>query len=239
MFNYEHEPVISNPKTPPIIFPSLPTLFGPDLDETKIDLTVSFPKPPKPTPNIGEILRKFESESKSCLHEVMTISRASANPAESDSSWEAYRRWMNYKISNLKNFGYKVSERKFRSGFVPLMEIWKLRNSHLCLPALEVNEVIQEVNEEVVRDAEANSEYQDRVMEETDAQIVISETQQVEAFISQQSVGTSYGDILDALRKTIEEIKVDNALVKERIEKQDMMFQLILSRLPLPPHQNP
>lgn len=35
------------------------------------------------------------------------------------------------------------------------------------------------------------------------------------------------------------EIKDDNELVKERMDKQDMMLQLILSRLPLPPPQNP
>ena len=76
-------------------------------------------------------------------------------------------------------------------------------------------------------------------MEEVATQIVVSETQQVEASVSQPSAGTSSQDIPNALRKTIEEIKVDNVLVKERLDKQDMMFQLILSRLPPPPPQNP
>lgn len=76
-------------------------------------------------------------------------------------------------------------------------------------------------------------------MEEDVAQIVVYEIQQVEASVLQQSAGTSFGDILDALQKTIEETKVDNALVKERLEKQDMMFQFILSILPPPPPQNP
>lgn len=123
MFNFELELVVSNPETPPIIFPSLPTLYGPDLDETRIDLTVNFPKP---TRNIGKILRKFESKSRSRLHEAMPISRSSENPTESDSAWETYIRWINSKISKLKKFRYKVSERNFHYGFVPLMEIWKL-----------------------------------------------------------------------------------------------------------------
>ena len=63
---------------------------------------------------------------------------------------EAYRRLINSKISKQNNFGYKVYERKFRYGFIPLMEIWNLWNSQLCLPAPEVKEVIQEVVEEVV-----------------------------------------------------------------------------------------
>lgn len=84
------------------------------------------------------------------------------------------------------------------------------------------------MNEEVVQDAETNSGHQDCVMEEVIAQIVVS----------QQSVGTSSIFITDVLWKTIEEIKDDNALVNERLEKQDMVFKLILSRL-LPPPQNP
>lgn len=170
MFNFEPESDISNH------FPSLPTLFSPDLDETKIDITVSYPKPPKPSSNIGKILRKFESELISCMHEAMTISHSSANPIESDSAWEAYRRWINSKIYKMKNFGYKVSERNFYFGFIPLMEIWKLRNSQLCLPAPEVKEVILEVTEEVFQEAEVDSGHQECVMEEAVAQIVVSET---------------------------------------------------------------
>lgn len=102
-----------------------------------------------------------------------------------------------------------------------------LRNFQLCLPALEVKEVIQEVDEEVVQDVAVDSGHQNYIMEEVAAQIVVSETQQVEAFIPQQLAGTSYVDILDALQRTIEEIKVDNALVKERLDKQDMMFQFL------------
>ena len=56
-------------------------------------------------------------------------------------------------------------------------------------------------------------------MEEVASQIVVSETQQVEASISQHSTVTSSGDIPDALQKTIKEIKVDNVLVKERLDK--------------------
>lgn len=49
---------------------------------------------------------------------------------------------LNPKFSKLKNLGYKVYERNFYYGIVPLMEIWKLRNSQSCLPAPEVKEVI-------------------------------------------------------------------------------------------------
>lgn len=86
LFNFEPEPIVSDLETPSITSPTLLTLFGPDLDETKIDLIVSFPKPPKPSPNFGKILRKFESESRSHLHEAMTISCSSANLDESDSA---------------------------------------------------------------------------------------------------------------------------------------------------------
>lgn len=86
MFNYEPEPFLSDPESPFIIIPSNPSVFGPDFDETKIDLTISYPKPPKPSPNIGKILKKFESESKSHLHEAMSISRSSTNLADNDSA---------------------------------------------------------------------------------------------------------------------------------------------------------
>lgn len=61
MFNYEPELVLFDPEPPPIIIPSFPSVFGHTLDQTKIDLTVSYPKPPKSSPNISKILRKFES----------------------------------------------------------------------------------------------------------------------------------------------------------------------------------
>ena len=135
----------------------------------------------------------------------MIIGHSSANPTESDSAWEAYKRLMNSKISNLKNFMYKVFDRNFHYGFIPLMEIWKLRNSQLCLPAPEVKEAIQEVMEDVVvQDVVVISGHQDCIMEEASTQIVVFETQQVEAFVSQPSAGTSSGD---------------NALVKEHLDK--------------------
>lgn len=76
-------------------------------------------------------------------------------------------------------------------------------------------------------------------MEEVVAHPIVYEDQQTEVSLHQKSVGTSSGEIHDALRKTIDEIKIDNALVKERLDKQEMMFQMILSRLPPPPPQNP
>lgn len=127
---------------------------------------------------------------------------------------------MNSKISRMKNFGCKVSERNFLYGFIPLIEIWKLRNSQLCLPAPEVKEVTQEVVEEVViqediavQDVIVVSGHRDCIMEEVVARIVVSETQQVEVSISQPSTGTSSGDIPVGIIKTIVEINVDNALV--------------------------
>lgn len=138
MFNFEPEPISSDHESPHIIFPSFPSVHGLEFDESRINLTVSYPKPLKSSPNIGKILRKFDSKSKSRLHEAMTINRSSANPAASDSAWEAYRGWVDSKISKLKNFRYKLAERQSCSGLIPLMEIWKLRNSHLCIPSLEV-----------------------------------------------------------------------------------------------------
>lgn len=93
----------------------------------------------------------------------------------------------------------------------------------MCLPAPEVKKVIQEMDEGVIQDVEVDG-HQECVMEEADAQLVIyedqqSKDQQIEVSPLQHSIGTSFGDILDALRKTIEEIKVDNALVKERLDK--------------------
>lgn len=142
MFNYEPKPKVSDSETPLVIFPTLPTLYGPDPNETIIDLSVIIPKPPKPSPNIGKILRKFESNLRSHLHESMMISHSLADPDESNSAWEDYRRWIKSKISKLKDFGYDLSERNFCFGFVPSMELWKLRNAPPCLPALEIKEVI-------------------------------------------------------------------------------------------------
>lgn len=65
---------------------------------------------------------------------------------------------------------------------------------------------------------------QECVMEETANHVVISE-----ASASQP--------ISITLLKTIEEIKADNARVNDCMDKQDLMFQLINSRLP--PPQNP
>lgn len=41
----------------------------------------------------------------------------------------------------MKNIGYTLAENQFCSGFVPLMELWKLKNSQLCLLASKVNAV--------------------------------------------------------------------------------------------------
>lgn len=151
MFEFEPEPISPDHESHPIIVPSFPCVYGPDFDKSIINLIVKYLKqPPKSSPNIGKVLRKFESESKSRLHEEMTVKRSSSNPATSDSAWEAYRSWMDSKISKLKNLGYTLDERQFRSGFVPLMELWKLRNSQIYLPAPEIKEAATEVMEREV-----------------------------------------------------------------------------------------
>lgn len=235
MFNFEPVSISSDLESPSIIFPSFPSIYGPDFTETRINLTVNYPKPPKSSPNISKIMRKFESESKIRLYEAMTISHSSANPTASDSAWEAYKVWVNSKISKLKYFGYQLTERKFLYGFIPLMEIWKLRNSQLCPPALEVKEATPEVVEEEValetvtvqqaataQEDDVVSEHQDCVMEEVVAQIVVSETHQIRASGSQPPAG--FGEIPIGLLKTIKEIKVDNVMVKERLDKHDIIF---------------
>lgn len=73
MFNIKPEPEVFDPETPMIIFPI-------------IDIFIRIPKPPKPIPNIGKIMKKFELDSRSRLHEAMTTNRFSANPTESDSA---------------------------------------------------------------------------------------------------------------------------------------------------------
>lgn len=188
MFDFEPEPTSPDHESPLIIVPSFPSLFGPDFDESKINLTVKYPKQPtKSSPNFGKVLRKFESESKSHLHEAMIVSRSSVNPAASDSTWEAYRSQMNSKISKLKDLEYTLAERKFHYRFVPLMELWKLRNSQLCLPAPEIKEpTLQAMEEEAApktkfvqyiesaSEVDAASELQDCAMEEAATQIVVS-----------------------------------------------------------------
>lgn len=185
----------------------------------------------------------FDFESKIGLEKAMTISHSSANPAASDSSWEAYRSWMNSEISKMKDLGYTLAESKFRSRFVPLMELCKLGNSQLCLRAPEINEASLEAMEEeeeapetkIVQHIESAApkfyapEHQDSVMEKAPNQIVFSK-----ASASQP--------IPDSLLRTIEQIKADNAKVNERMDKKDLIFQLILSRLPPtppPPPHNP
>lgn len=66
-------------------------------------------------------------------------------------------------------------------------------------------------------------------MEEAVVHLIVSEDQQIEVSLNQHSARTSSGEISYAFRKTIDEIIVDNTLVKEHLEKPEMMFQLILS----------
>lgn len=130
------EPEITSPELSPIILPSHPSVFGPDFDESIINLTIKYPKiQTSSSPDLGKILMEFDSESNKHLEKAMTVSHSSTNLATNDSTWEAYKSWMSSEVSKMKDLGYTLVERKFHYGFIPLMELWKLRNSQLCLPA--------------------------------------------------------------------------------------------------------
>lgn len=145
---------------------------------------------------------------------------------------------MNSKISKLKDLGCTFAESKFCSGFMPLMELWKLRNSELCLAVPKIKEAsLEAMEEEVAPETEpvqhiesaskpaATFDPQDSIMEEAPTQMVVSEAS------ASQPISVSF------LRR-IEQIKDDNSKVNEPLDKKHHMFQLILSRLP-PPSQNP
>jgi hypothetical protein len=139
MFDFERE--ITSPKSPPIIQPSHPSVFGPDFDESRINLTVKYPKiPTQSSPDLGKVLMDFDSESKRHLAKAMNVSHSSINHVASGLAWEAYRSWMNSEISKMKDLGYTLAKIKFHYGCVPLMELWKLRNSQLCLLTPEIKE---------------------------------------------------------------------------------------------------
>lgn len=124
----------------------------------------------------------------------------------------------------MNDFGYTLAERKSPYGFVPLMELWKLRNSQLCLPAPEVKETTPEIVEEEVApetevvqhdatlpEADNVSKPLNCAMETVDAQVVVSETHQFQA--------SAFKHIQVAVPNTIEEIKANNARVNERLDK--------------------
>lgn len=92
--------------------------------------------------------------------------------------------------------------------------------------ALEI-EIVQHIEPAVLKPAAP--EPRDSFMEEAPNQIVILKA-------------SAFQPILVSLLRIIEQIKADNANVNERLDKQDMMFQMILSRLhppPPPPPRNP
>lgn len=183
---FDFEPIITSLESSPVIQPSI---FGPDFDESRINLTIKYSKlPTQSSPDLGKVLTNFDSEPKRHLEIAMIVSHSTVNPAASDSTWETYISWMNSEISKIKDLGYTLDESKFRYGFVPLKELWKLRNPQLCLPAPEVNEASPEPMEEeeealVIKLAQniesaALEPYvpvpEDSVMEEAPNQIVIS-----------------------------------------------------------------
>lgn len=84
---FDFEPEITSPESPPVIQPTHPSIFGLDFDESRINLIKEYPKlPTKSSPDLGNFLKDFESESKNQLEKAMTISRSSANPTASNSS---------------------------------------------------------------------------------------------------------------------------------------------------------
>lgn len=101
----------------------------------------------------------------------------------------------------------------------------------MCLPAPEVKDVSKEAKEDF-----GHSEI---VMEDVTAQPDASEEQQIVVSENQQSTRTSSGVISKVLLKIITNMQVENALIKERLDRQEMLFQLTLSRLLPPPPQNP
>ena len=44
MFNFEPEPISPDYESPAIIVPSFPSVYGPDCDESRINLIINYPK---------------------------------------------------------------------------------------------------------------------------------------------------------------------------------------------------
>lgn len=89
MFDFE-------PESSPIILPYHPSVFGPDFDESIINLNIKYPKIQTPSSlDLGKILMEFDSESKKHLEKEMTVGHSSANPAASNSAWGTYRNRIN------------------------------------------------------------------------------------------------------------------------------------------------
>lgn len=214
MFNFEHEPEVSNSEIYEETLSFTQYVYGPDPHPIINDVSVRNPSQPKPKQlNVGKILRKFELDSRSYLHAAMRTNYLSVNPTENDVTWEAYRSWMNSKISKLKNFGYKASKRNSSFGFVPLMELWKLRHAPLCIPASEVKEVAKE-----------DSGYPEFFMEDVVAHPDTSEEQQIVVYENQQSAKTSSWVVFEVLLNTIVDMQAKSALVKERLDRQEIIF---------------
>lgn len=127
------------------------------------------------------------------------------------------------------------------------MEALQLQHAPLCLHDPEIEEVAKETNEA--------SEHRDVVMEDTSAQLdkgkkIASEDQQkaqecepkqqIVVSENQNADRTSFGVIPEVILKTLTEMKEESALAKQHFDMQDLLFEMILSRLqPPPPPQNP
>lgn len=146
---FDFKPEINSPESSPIIQPSHLFVFGPNFDESRINLTIQYPKiPTQSSLDLGKVLTDFDFEYKRHLEKAMTDSHSSANLDASYSYREAYRSWINSEISKMKDLGYTLVESKFCFGFVLLMKLWKMRNYQLCLPASEIKEPFLEAMEE-------------------------------------------------------------------------------------------
>lgn len=147
----------------------------------------------------------------------------------------------------MKNFGYKVFERNFRSRFEPTIKALQLQCSPLCLPAPEIGEEAKETEEAsghpevVMKDVSAHLDKGKQVVSEDQQQAQDSVLeQQIVVFENQNAARTSSRIIPEEILKTLVEMKEESALVRQRLDGQDIMFEMILSILPpLPPPQNP
>lgn len=61
-------------------------------------------------------------------------------------------------------------------------------------------------------------------LEDVVARLDASEEQQIAIFENQQSAGTTFGVISEVLLNTIADMQADNALVKECLEREEIMF---------------
>ena len=92
-----------------------------------------------------------------------------------------------------------------------------------------------------MEDASAQLDPDKQVASEDQQQAQDSEPeQQITVSENENDVGTSSRIIPKAIPKTLAEMKEESALLRQRLDKKDLLCEIILSRLPPPPPpQNP